>query len=418
MSTKRSLAEALEAVIDHRGRTPKKLGGDFSPIGVPVISARNVKYGRIVDGGELRYVEIDMWHRWMPTKLQTGDVLLTSEAPLGEVAYIGASTEYCLGQRLFGLRPHADLLIGSYLYYWLQSPSGQGELHRRASGTTAQGIRQAELMEVQIELPHVDDQVEAVALLKVLDSLIDTNRDIAKTLEGVFVGLFRLWFLANDDLVEVEAQLPAALLLSAEDRAAHRRGQLGEVGQQLKRPVKARASEDGTPYIGLEHIPRRRLTLEAWDGADTVVSNTSRFERGEILFGKLRPYFHKVAIAPTDGVCSTDIIVLDAPEPWYAFFLGHVSSPELIDHVDAASGGTRMPRTSWETIARYKVELPSEATAARFNEATAPVLRRLQSVVETNRALTSLRNRLLGPLIQGTLKPTDVRLLIQRWVAA
>ncbi len=116
-----SLADALETVLDHRGRTPKKLGGDFSPIGVPVISARNVTDGRIVDGGELRYVDIDMWRRWMPTKLQRGDVLLTSEAPLGEVALIAAATEYCLGQQLFGLRPNPSQLLGSYLYYWLQS---------------------------------------------------------------------------------------------------------------------------------------------------------------------------------------------------------------------------------------------------------------------------------------------------------
>ncbi len=322
-----SLADALETVLDHRGRTPKKPGGDFSPIGVPVISARNVTDGRIVDGGELRYVDIDMWRRWMPTKLQRGDVLLTSEAPLGEVALIAAATEYCLGQQLFGLRPNPSQLLGSYLYYWLQSPAGQEELHRRASGTTAQGIRQAELLEVEIDLPDVDEQVEAVRPLEALDALIDTNRDVAKTLEGLFGGLFRLWFGGNEDASEIEAQLPAALVPTPEDREGRRRGQLGEVGHQLKRAVKARASEEGTPYIGLEYIPRRRLTLEVWGTADSVISNTFGFEQREVLFGKLRPYFHKVAIAPTNGVCSTDILVLDAPEPWRAFFLGHVSSP-------------------------------------------------------------------------------------------
>lgn len=413
-----SLADALAGVLDHRGRTPKKLGGDFSPIGVPVISARNVKDGRIVDGGELRYVDIDMWHRWMPTKLQHGDVLLTSEAPLGEVALIGDATEYCLGQRLFGLRPDPAQLLGSYLYYWLQSAVGQDELHRRASGTTAQGIRQAELMEVEIELPDVADQAEAVRPLEALDALVDTNREVAKTLEGLFGGLFRLWFAGCEDTSEIEAQLPTALVPTPEDRTGRRPGQLGDIGRQLKRAVKARASVEGTAYIGLEHIPRRRLTLESWGTADSVISNTFGFEQDEILFGKLRPYFHKVAIAPTNGVCSTDVLVLNASEPWRAFFLGHVFSSELIDHVDAASGGTRMPRTSWETIARYEVELPAESTAARFSEAASPILRRLQSVVETNRALVSLRDRLLGPLVEGSLRPADVRTLVKQGAAA
>lgn len=132
----KALGQLLEDLIDHRGRTPKKLGGDFAPVGVPVLSAKNVKDGRIVDSDELRFVDIEMWERWMPTKLAPGDVLLTSEAPLGETALLEESTEYCLGQRLFALRPKSDLLTGEYLHYWLRSPEGRRELERRASGTT------------------------------------------------------------------------------------------------------------------------------------------------------------------------------------------------------------------------------------------------------------------------------------------
>src|SRR5204863_1738880 len=62
-----------------------------------------------------------------------------------------------------------------------------------------------------------------------------------------------------------------------------------------------------------------------------------------MLFGKLRPYFHKVGVAPLDGVCSTDILVVTPKEPaWFGFVLGHVSSVELVNHTNAASTGTKM----------------------------------------------------------------------------
>jgi type I restriction enzyme, S subunit len=80
--TSAPLGSVLAAVIDHRGRTPKKLGGDFTSAGVRVISAKNVKDGSLVLE-DVRYVSREMHYQWMPEKLRSGDVLLTSEAPLG-----------------------------------------------------------------------------------------------------------------------------------------------------------------------------------------------------------------------------------------------------------------------------------------------------------------------------------------------
>lgn len=115
---KARLNEVLIEIIDHRGQTPKKLGGDFCSSGVRVISAKNIKDGRIDYNSEMRYISREIYERWMPVKLRYGDVLLTSEAPLGETAYVKTDTEFCLGQRLFALRADKQKVDPRYLYYY------------------------------------------------------------------------------------------------------------------------------------------------------------------------------------------------------------------------------------------------------------------------------------------------------------
>ena len=161
--------QAVELIIDHRGRTPKKLGGDFTDDGVQVISAKNVYGGRLHAGESCRFVPPEMAERWMPMPLEMGDVLLTSEAPLGEAAYLGRPAEFCLGQRLFALRTRPGTANPRFTYYALRSPPVQARLHARATGTTAQGIKQSELRQVELDLPDLAEQERVAAVLGALD---------------------------------------------------------------------------------------------------------------------------------------------------------------------------------------------------------------------------------------------------------
>ena len=85
---------------------------------------------------------------------------------------------------------------------------------------------------------------------------------------------------------------------------------LGDVAEQRRDGVMPEQIDPNSPYIALEHMPKRCISLSAWGSADRLASGKFRFRRGDILFGKLRPYFHKVGVAPVDGVCSTDIVVI------------------------------------------------------------------------------------------------------------
>lgn len=158
--------EEICQFLDRRGITPEKLGSRFIADGFRVISAKNIKKRRIdIDAGEQRFVDEPTYQRWMNSPLLVDDVILTSEAPLGEPAYIDQELSWCLGQRLFGIRTDKAKLFGRFLYYAFQASPVRDDMLSRATGATAQGIRQSELRKVKLPLPPLAEQQRIVAIL-------------------------------------------------------------------------------------------------------------------------------------------------------------------------------------------------------------------------------------------------------------
>lgn len=141
-------------IIDHRGKTPKKLGGDWSENGYPAISAKNIKNGQLIQKDKIRFINEALYKKWMSDELQLGDVIITSEAPLGEAFYLASDKKYVLSQRVYGLRANPKNLTGSFLYLWMRSRIAQFDLEARSTGSTVTGIRQSELKKVKILVPE------------------------------------------------------------------------------------------------------------------------------------------------------------------------------------------------------------------------------------------------------------------------
>jgi type I restriction enzyme S subunit len=188
MGTEVALSELLEVLIDHRGRTPRKLGSNFVSKGVQVISAQNIVTGRLDLGATSRFVTSEVADRWMPRPLRPGDVLLSSEAPMGRVARVPhEAPRLCVGQRLFALRPKASVADSRYFAAALRSSWVQAQLAGRLSGTTAQGIRQSELRQVWVRLPCLAEQRAIADVLGALDDKIESNRRTANAARALLM---------------------------------------------------------------------------------------------------------------------------------------------------------------------------------------------------------------------------------------
>ena len=132
---------------------------------------------------------------------------------------------------------------------------------------------------------------------------------------------------------------------------------LGEVAELSK--VSWKIYDEPFPYIGLEHINENKLRLNSIGDSSSVASNKYRFKTGDILFGKLRPYFRKVLLAKFDGICSTDIwVVKPKGETDNVFLFYFFANTALVDISYSSSSGTRMPRADWTFLSETSWNLP------------------------------------------------------------
>lgn len=383
------LEEVLELVIDHRGKTPKKLGGDFTESGVRVISAIHVKDGRIKWDERERYVSKAMYELWMPEKLKEGDVLLTSEAPLGEVTVVPDNVPTVLSQRLFALRANGDRLDSGFLRYFLESPGGQHELLRRASGSTVSGIRQAELRRVSISLPSIPEQRAIAEVLEGIDGLIETNRRLQQDIKRLSWLLF-------------EQASPS------EDRP------FSEVAHLSIRRTKVSEIRASGPFLGLDCFGTDGQGIENMSNISEVGGTQLRFDAGDCLYGKLRPYFRKVDRPNFDGYCSPEIWPLKpAPGISPEFLEAVVSSEAFTAFAAQGSGGSRMPRADWAHVSSYVVKVPTSESMKKLSEETCLLWEARWHLREESEELTQARDTLLPLLLSGQIVPNTAARLME-----
>jgi type I restriction enzyme, S subunit len=188
----KTLGEVIDKFIDYRGKTPKK-----SQYGIPLVTAKIVKNGRILKPNE--FINEKDYKNWMQRGYpEIDDVVLTTEAPVGEVALI-KNKDIALAQRIITLRSNPRILFSKFLKYYLQSDVGQYKLESRASGTTVFGIKSSILKEVPIPLPTLPEQKAIASVLSSLDDKIDLLHRQNKTLESMAVVIFRKWFIEDAD---------------------------------------------------------------------------------------------------------------------------------------------------------------------------------------------------------------------------
>ncbi len=322
----------------------------------------------------------------------------------------------------FWVNNHAHILRASsdiatrFLHYAINASDVSGYI----TGSTIPKLSQRNLRSILIPCPSPEAQEKIVALLGALDDKIDLNRRMNETLEAMARAIFKDWFVdfgptrakaeGRDPYLapELWGLFPDALDDEGKP-VGWGQGILADVAESPRRGVSPSDISEDTPYIGLEHMPRRSIALSEWEGAGKVKSNKTQFHRGEILFGKLRPYFHKVGIAPLDGICSTDIVVTIPRAPdWGAFILACLSSDEFVDYTNRTSTGTKMPRTSWKTMAQYKVFLPPQQVACAFQDVTQSLLDRLGANIHETAALGETRDCLIPKLMSGEIRLRNV----------
>ena len=367
-------------------------------------------------------------------RLHSGDIVVARTGNSTGENYLYRGTEDAVyASYLIRFRVNQRTADPAFVWYNMRTQRWQDFINSSKTGSAQAGANAKVLGLFPLTLPPLAEQKAIAAVLGALDDKIELNRRMNATLEAMARALFQSWFVDFDPVrAKLDGRPPAALDPATaalfpehleETALGHipkgwTAGKLGDIGTNSRRGVQPGDIAPNTPYIALEHMPRRCIALGDWDDSADVASGKSAFKKGEILFGKLRPYFHKVGVAPFDGVCSTDILVLAPKSPeWFGFLLGHASSDELIQFTDLASTGTKMPRTNWSDISSFKVALPPKPIAAAFTRIIQPMLDRIHANLHQSRTLATLRDTLLPKLLSGELSLPAAMLATQAGVA-
>lgn len=255
---------------------------------------------------------------------------------------------------------------------------------------------------MKLPLPPINIQRRIASILGAYDDLIEVNRWRIAVLEEMARRLFDEWFVnfrfpghEGHEMVETEhGKLPQGWNWAPFETLC----------ADIRDTVSPSQIDAATPYVGLEHIPRRSTTLDAWGRSDEVTSTKHRFQTGDVLFGKIRPYFHKVAWAPFSGVCSSDAIVIRSRrQEFTGIVLAVAASDRFVATAVQTSNGTKMPRANWTVLERYPVPMPPGQLSHKANEALLSWARLASTLHAANVRLAASRDLLLPRLISGEL---------------
>jgi len=400
----------------------------FVPDGIPVISGRHLGGSRLIED-EFNYVSLEHADRLKHSNAFRGDVVFTHAGNIGQVAVIPETSRYPryqLSQRQFKLTPRSGVVDPRFLAYYFTSPLGRYQLLANASSTGVPSIARpvTYLRSLKIRLPPIEEQRAIASVLGALDDKIELNRRMSETLEALARAIFTSWFVDFDAVrakaegrqpVGMDAETAALLPDSFEDSPlgpipwGWHPAELREIADNVREQVDPQGLDPPRPYIGLDDMPRRSIALTDWGMSDGATSAKSVFRRGDVLFGKLRPYFHKVGVAPIDGICSTDVLVLRASQRELEAPLVFIASSDIfVQLAHSTSAGTKMPRASWRDLGRYQLAVAPSGVLQAFDQLVRPLVDRLIAATHESHSLVAARDALLPKLVSGEIRvPVD-----------
>jgi type I restriction enzyme S subunit len=416
-----TVGEVCELIVDCVNKTAPVVE-ELTPY--KMLRTTNIKGGRI-DREECRRVAKETFVKWTRrADVRRGDVILTREAPLGEVGYVDFDDTVFLGQRLMQYRANPALLEPRFLLYSFLSKDLQNQFGaHEGSGSTVSHIRVGDCSKFQFSLPPLAEQKAIAAVLGTLDDKIELNRRMNATLEAMAQAIYQSWFV-DFDPVRINAEggdtrpVDALFPDSFEDSA------IGEVpkGWQVcpmskvieVNPKRVLKKGSMAPYLDMKNLPTQGHS------ADEVIvrefSSGTKFQNGDTLLARITPCLENGKTGFVDflddgqvGWGSTEFITL-APKPplppQFGYLLARSDSlrAHAIQNMVGTSGRQRVP---YECFDNYFLAVPSPEVARRFDVVTAPLMAKIKANSDQSRTLATLRDTLLPKLLSSELAPNQ-----------
>lgn len=411
-----TLGEITNLVIDYRGKTPLKLGSSWSDSGYRALSAKNIKTGQIVAEDSIRFVDEELYRKWMKDEVNRGDILITSEAPFGQIYYWDSDEKIVLSQRLFDVRLN-DEVCHKYVYYFMTSHRYQKDLEGRATGTTVTGLRQPELLKSTILLPPLSAQRSIASILSSLDRKIELNNKINADLEEMAQAIFKNWFVDFEPFKGGKF-VDSELGMIPEGWKVSQIADIPHILETGKRP-KGGAVEKGIPSVGAEHVKG----MCAYDYSKTKYINcefAAKLKTGKIngyelmiykdggkpgyfipnfsIFGEGYPFENCYL---NEHVFKLDF---DGNKEFNIFCYFFFKTEQIMSYFNAQGAKAAIPGINKKDVENIYIFSPDNESVIKFGEFAYPLFKQMLKNAIENRTLSTLRDTLLPRLMSGELE--------------
>lgn len=406
-----------------------------------MIRTTNVRHGRI-DLSECRYVEEGTYEKWTRrANLQPGDVILTREAPIGEVGLVTDAKGVFLGQRLMQYRANPKLLDSRFLLYTFLSPALQHQFgSHEGSGSVVSHIRVGDCFKFKLSLPPISTQREIAATLGALDDRITILRETNATLEAIAQALFKSWFVDFDPVrAKMAGRAPegmdeatAALFPDALEETelglvpkgwhVSRVGDVAEVVKGKSYSSKDLVASHHTALVTLKSFERgggfRMDGFKPYVGAykptqvvqagDLIVAYTDVTQAAELI-GKPAIVVGVDAFSTLVASLDVGIVRTEPARSTKLFLYGLFNTDAFQAHTLAHTSGTTVLHLAKDGVGSFVFPCPPIALIERFESAASALMARKQVNSDAISTLSELRDTLLPRLISGQLRLPEVQ---------
>lgn len=387
-------------LVDFPPKVSIRKGDSYSLVEMSTITA----FSRFVESAEKKKFDGSSHSRFAD-----GDVLMARITPClenGKIAqFKGEAGEKGFGStEFFVFRAKPNKLDGNFLYYLSRSDLlWKSAINSMVGASGRQRADAKFLKRVLLTVPPLPTQRKIAAILTAYDDLIEVNKRRIALLENMAEEIYREWFVRLRFPGHQHTRFVKGVPEGWEVRP------ISSFCEEIRTGVKKKDLADEEIYIGLEHIPRKSIAFKEWATADSVDSNKLRFKKRDILFSKIRPYLHKVALAHFSGSCSSDTIILRPEKRLYeGFLLFTVFSETFIDLATIASKGTKMPRADWAFLEKLELKIPPPELLETYQTRFEDIFDLIATLLQANQQATKSRDLLLPRLISGKLSVEEL----------
>lgn len=381
----RTIRELCELVVDCPHSTPT-----WTNCGKIVIRNQYIKNGRIDFSAPSYTDEEHFLQRIKRAKPKYGDIVITREAPIGDVGMIPGGIECCLGQRMVLLRANPKICDKYYLLYSLQSRYVQHQISwSEGTGTTVSNLRIPHLEQLKIPYPPMETQRKIASILRTIEEKMGTNRKINDNLQQQAMALYASMFLDNPALVTTAGTL--------KDIADITMGQ-SPSGSSYNEDGNGEVFYQGRAEFGYRFPTRRLYTTEPKRMA----------EAGDVLLSVRAPV-GDLNVAYERCCIGRGLGAIHSRNGYQSFVLYTMFA--LRPQLDVYNGeGTVFGSINRNALNDMPIDIPSEDAIAAFETVVRPMDDMIRSNYEENCRLQELRDSLLPKLMSGEVDVSDIEI--------